>query len=377
MVRSTLSPVGDSSAHMVQSCITNVSFPQNLEDLRKMVKKNRGSRHGPLDLDALLEFHPRHQTTWSAPRWMTEGDILFFYHAASAKARIARLQKEVKPSIFRWNDLVPILEHAADLANLYSRSIFACGEVSGPSEYDDDALIHIRGRIFAPLRRVHIFQSPLSLDHFADCVKITPAGTLTPLYGHQFEAIKERLAERNVLPQFLQTASARQLDFRRIDQTNWRQVACAPGIKFIDEAQIREYLLNYLLAELKDDETPLLQECRCSRQGHSTGFADYFISIYGRWIPVEAKLSVLSESDIIKQVGKYIHVDSFTPTKGVRNKTYSVADSSICLVIDHLGIYLISERQFVDCAPGKPMWKREQLQTITISEMREQFRRFL
>jgi hypothetical protein len=70
----------------VQACITNVSFPQDAAGLRHMLHKNRFIGKALTDLDVLLDF-PDAPDAWSAFRWMTSGDLLFFYHAASAPQR--------------------------------------------------------------------------------------------------------------------------------------------------------------------------------------------------------------------------------------------------------------------------------------------------
>ena len=50
------------------------------------------------------------------------------------------------------------------------------------------------------------------------------------------------------------------------------------------------------------------------RRGQITGRADYFVMIGGRWIPIEAKLNLLTESNLLGQIGKYLRVDKFVAT---------------------------------------------------------------
>lgn len=64
-----------------------------------MVEKNRYLRDGATDLDTLLEFDPDIACYWTAPRWITQGDIFFFYHAVTAKQRIGNLLKQAAFSI--------------------------------------------------------------------------------------------------------------------------------------------------------------------------------------------------------------------------------------------------------------------------------------
>ena len=140
------------------------------------------------------------------------------------------------------------------------------------------------------------------------------------MYEQDFDGLKCQLSERNPLPEFLKRARIGGESFRDVTQENWPSISCSPEARFVNEAQLRAYLLDFLLEELKDPRTPLLRECRSFRGGAETGIADYFVRVDGRWIPVEAKLSVLasSETRLLEQVNRYVAIDSFSPTVGAR-----------------------------------------------------------
>lgn len=198
----------------VQSCISVITFPDVFEELEHFLIFDEGSEEvvgWQTDIDLLLD--PDEEFSWTAPRWITEGDVLFFYHAKIAKRSIARLLKEAKgiaeamrnetgPRSSRRDGqdlrsvekIVRLLEHAAKQAELYAGCIFACGEVSGPTEYyDDEVERHFSNRHFAPIGRVHEFGEPLQADRFAEFVKIGQATPNTPLYEPQFEGLKGQL----------------------------------------------------------------------------------------------------------------------------------------------------------------------------------------
>lgn len=377
--------------HWVQSCIMAVGFPNTPDAVLEMAIKQSWMGHGPTDLDRLLHPELSSGSWWSAPRWISSGDIVFFYHTKRAKKQIARLLKEVgsPPS---WRKLIPrsfsflmgkqqrliqILEHAAELAGAYSGTIFACGMVGGPAKHlpgvDDSH--HFRGAVFAEMADVHAFGCPLRHDDFSDVVRIKRQGTITPLDRQEFDGLKERLSAHNELPAFLEEARLGDIGFRNVTKANWRSVSCAEHTCFIHEAQMRDYFLDFLLAELKDVGTPLLEECRCFRGGKSTGLADYCVMIHGSWVPVEAKLNVLTEKNLSVQLDQYIHVESFKPTKGnARGKEFHTQDSSICLVIDQAGVYLTVDGEFRECSLGAPLWKRTELQQVPVSHIRDYLR---
>lgn len=362
------------SIYRVQSCITNVSFPKTIDDVLDMVESGSSCKNWITNLDKLLQFG-QYETgwLWTAPKWLTKGDILFFYHALTAKQQVSKLLKEVK-EIWDNNKLTQLLEHADDLANRYAGTIFGCAEVIGPSEYLEGPLSYYKSNIFVPLSKIHIFKSALSIDIFRSFIKIERKGTITILGKKEFEGLKQELSIKNDLPGFLQNAIFGEHGFYNINKDNWRSIICGNNTEFVHEVQVRTYFTDYLLDELKDNGTPLLQECQCFRDGQMTGIADYFVKLHGNWIPVEAKLNVLAERNISSQLEKYIHIDSFVPTMGInKGKVFEIDDLSICLVIDQSGIYVTYDSEFRDCSLGIPLWKREQLEHNLISVIRDYF----
>jgi hypothetical protein len=332
----------------VQACITNVSFPRDLAGLESLLDKNQFIGKGITDLETLLHFDPDYGLSWTAPKWMTEGDILFFYHAVMAKPRIASLRKQVRKICPERDDLTRVLERAAELANLYSGKIFACSRLIGPPERFEplEEAAHFKSRIFGLLERVDVFQHPLHINTFGTYVKINRQSALTPLAGSEFMDVRGLLAEANLLPEYLERAKPGGVSFRHVDSSNWRAISCSSAARFIDESQVRSYLIDYLLNEIKDRSSPLLQECRCYKGGYPafTGYADYFIRLHDTWVPVEAKLSVLAECNLAGQIEKYIQVSQFIPVKGpYKGKVFQAGGSRMCLVIDQFGLYVTCE----------------------------------
>jgi hypothetical protein len=383
----------------VQASINTISFPTELEQLDRFfyVDEEADELTGwATDIDLLLEFETsdNQDLTWTTPRWMTEGDILFFYHAKNAKPRIARLLREAEtllrelesldgeyaPEQLREDirfarEVVRLLKYSAAQAQRYSGHIFGCGEVTGPTEYEEnEGDAHFSTKFFAPLGRVHIFEHPLPAERFANFVKITQSTPNTPLYEEQFEGIKRQFSENNSLPAFLSQTRIGEAAFYNVDKENWPEISCSADARFIHETQLRAYFLDFLLAELKDPRSPLLKECRCYRDGISTGIADYFARVNGKWIPVEAKLNVLTstEEKLLKQARKYTRVDHFIPTLGERvGEEYAASRSPLCLVADQSGIYLVAADGFRGCSFGKALWRRANLDHQVVREIRE------
>lgn len=360
-----------------QSCITSIGFPDTLDGVLDMVDANEYKGSDLTDMDCILQFHPADGTAWSAPKWLTQDDILFFYHTKRGglnASRLRNLAKRLYPSERR---LVSILEHAAELAKQLAGSIFACSAVSGSTEYMGAPEKHFDGRLFAPLGKVHIFARPLRSETFADFVKIGQT-TITPVYTREALGIRSLLAQENSLPRFLTDVEFGDNTFRNVDKDNWAEISCLPGTRFIHEAQLRSYMLDYFLSRIKDKGTAVLEECQCFSNGQGTGIADNFVKIDGLWVPCEAKLSILSERDIFTQVAKYMAIDEFSPTRGPRRTDRFKSDGSrICLVVDQSGLYIIAaDGNFLDCGFGEPLIKREYLGQVDPREFRNLIRKY-
>jgi hypothetical protein len=369
----------------VQSAITSVSFPDTLERLRAMGTKWLGlvGKDWITDMDLLMDFPEGRNIPWIAPKWLTSGDILFFYHTKRSKILIDKLLIQAKrlatgyatDALVTMNDakiLIGILQRQATLANLYSGAIFGYAEVSGRPQRAFDDNKHFKGTIYAPLDVFHVFEHPLKAEQFADTLRIGQ-NTITPMWGDQFEAIKGKLRLENRLPISLENTKPSGLGFRDVNAKNWMQISCNKDVRFINEAQLRSYLIDYLLEDIKDPRTPIYTECDCYRNGERTGIADYFIKLGDTWLPVEAKLNLLTEQDIFSQVEKYIHIDSFRPTiKGLGEGIINSGKLHSCMVIDQAGIYFIKDRQCVDCSPDKPAYKREDFPNAGIGTLRNQ-----
>lgn len=367
----------------VQAAITSIGFPESLEGVRDMVDKHEGWL---TDLDALIEASAANgKRNWTAPKWMSEGDILFFYHTKNASRKITKLLEEVEPSTLsgrlrrrfgRERQMRSLLKRSAGLAAKYSGTILGCAEISGSAEYfrrESKEAPHFKSRIFAPIGNVHIFDPPLNADKFAVFLKIGQ-GAITPLHGEQFDKVKDLLLRHTKAPDFLRTARIGGPSFRDVNKDNWPLISCREDARFIDEAQIRAYLLDWLLTEIKDSGTPLLKECyvyRARQKGRSK-ISDYFVRIHGRWIPVEAKLNVLAERNVLGQVAEYVSLDHFVPSLGERKGEQFVANgSTLCVIADQSGLYIVKDGEFLDCSPGEPIWMRKELDHSTAQAIRD------
>lgn len=372
----------------IQAAITSIGFPETLDGVRDMVDKHDDWK---TDLDALIDAGASNKEgNWTAPNWISKGDILFFYHTKNSRQKITKLLKLVEESFASTGKLRSyfmrdrkqmhsLLQRSAERSAKYSGTILGCAEISGSTEYFErypEEMPHFKSRLFAEIRNIHVFDPPLHADEFAEVLRIGQ-GAITPLHGEQFNEIRSLLLHRAEVPDFLRTALIGGLNFRDVNKDNWPLISCNEDARLIDEAQVRAYLLDFLLSEVKDEGTPLLKECYCYREqqkGHPK-IADYFVKVHGHWIPVEAKLNILAERDVLGQVAEYVAIDYFIPTLGRhKSKRFVANDSTLCVIADQSGLYIVKNGEFSACSPGEPIWRREELDHPIMQTIRDRIR---
>lgn len=366
--------------HIVQSCITAVGFPNTLGELEDMILDNQELGSGiETDIDTLLNFCPSHHTFWTAPRWITSGDILFFYHTRTGGEKALRLARQAAKASPSYDFLTSTLERACDQARKYARTIFACAIVSGVAERlpDDSNTQHFKGKIFAPLADVYTFKKPLSLDELSRVITLSTGGTSTPVHGQSFTDLKELLAKNNELPIFLKDAVPGSIGFHSVNRSNWMKISTRPEQVFLDESQLRSYLLDFLLEEVKDPRTSVLSECECYREDTITGIADYFLRVEDHWIPVEAKLNIHTERDLASQLSRYVNIEIIKPRRGkFRGKTIISNSGDIILVADSMGVYFCESPSSIR-ELRKPTWSRSKFSRATIEAIRSRVRQLI
>lgn len=358
--------------NVIQSCITNVSFPQDIENLRKLIRKNKGyNLDFNTDLDFLLNFDNIKSCMpdleyhyWTAPKWFTKGDILLFYYGSTSLQRARSMLRWAKIEFPDDLELINTIKHSIKLGEKYSGKIFGCTSIINTPQYltDENDEQHFGSTIFAPFNEVHLFKNPLHKKEFDDYVNISNHGALSPISNKEgYENLKSLLSKNNDLPDYFKYSKLGDIGFKDLDKTNWFEISCSDEACFIHEVQIRAYLIDYLLNELKDNRTALLEECECYKENKLSGRVDYFIKLDSNWIPVEAKLNTLAEKNLTSQINKYVGIDYFTPTKNPnKGKIYDMDQCNFCIIVDQLGIYLYNNHQFINCEPGKPLWSKKE-----------------
>ncbi|WP_157531259.1 hypothetical protein [Mycobacterium sp. IS-1496] len=146
-----------------------------MEDLEFMFEKNEGFAPGRqlTDLEIILNFGELNSefVEWTAARWMTEGDVLFFYHTNRGHKKIRRLLKELRrcESTRPGSNVETIetLERNLVLSTGVESCIFACAPVQGSATYyAKEETFHFSSRSFVPFNQVSVFEKPLHSSDF-------------------------------------------------------------------------------------------------------------------------------------------------------------------------------------------------------------------
>ncbi|BAQ61140.1 hypothetical protein GM3708_1546 [Geminocystis sp. NIES-3708] len=377
----------NSKINFVDGFISAISFAGNIEQLQNEIDFHINfNGYSETNLESLVrearnEFELEEIGEWSAPKWTTKNDIIYFY---LTKDRPIKYVKNLIKFAEENKDfkLIKILYRNQQLIETYKGKIFACARVVGSpirSQNNHDSYHH-KGRIYISYAQCYVFQNPLPLEKIERHIKIIRGATTTPVRGQNFDGIKLELSRNNILPDYLKNAQGGNINFTNIGKDTWKTISCSPEKTFIDESQIRTYFLNYLLTEIKDKNTPLLEECKCYKENkYNNGIVDYCIRINGHWIPVEAKLNISCEKDILAQVRKYTDANNFIATKG-KNKGKRVTNNNyLCIVADMFGLSLINKNQFLYGNPENPAWKREEFlyNTTLVDNLRFSIRELL
>lgn len=358
---------------IVSACITCVSFPEELDQVVAMIDEH-GEAFGRAVTDMELLLTTRHieGLAWSAPKWLLQDDVVFFYHAISAKARAIRLRKEAK--VLGDDLLVGHLNKAVEYAERFGGTIFGCARAVSPAQHLgrlDGA--HFDGRVFVEIDDLFMFDRPVPKAEFSEFVTLNPQGTITYMGESACIGVHAILAKSCQLPDYLEGASFADRIIGKVSNANWKEAAIRGCGRFRLEEQARANYFDYLLRELKDSRTSLLEECNCFRTRKLTGTADYFMCVGGRWIPVEAKLNILAEADLPGQIRQYLGIERFVPTRGThRGREFTTGANDVCLVVDQRGLYVTRGGEFVESTPDEPLLRTEDLILVDFEQTRRQ-----
>lgn len=318
----------------VQAYILNISAIQSMEELREMA--NGGYAHA---VEMPLMAGKREITEFTAPKWIMRGDIVFFYHAATANTHNKRLRREARNgNLEDAESLNKYLDYCDKLYDKYGGKIYAVGVISETPFYDSDSgweHPHFKSRIFAPIENVVELRYPIPLNQFKEFIPITRQQSVTPVFGNDFMKLKSMICRYNSVP-YLEKCTTVSFSLKDVGKGTWIRFANESGRRYLNEAQFRKYYVDFLLMSLSDDGK-IYSEIACIKDGKSVGIVDNVIVFDGAHMPVEVKLSATFDGQgVLEQLERYASADEF---KGIADDCeYNY--EGVVMVVDTSNIYI-------------------------------------
>ena len=320
----------------VQAFINSIALPGNIEDLLYFIKGGDGLLNPEQILLNTSEV-------WSVPRWCKKGDIVLFMITVTSLQAISHIRAEMKkerdyiqPDDYRYLNFGLMREES--IYDRYGGTIFAIGRVAGNIE-------KVSGDkwVYARVDDIVILDQPLHYDQFKEKVPVSKGGSITPVYAEKYSLLKDKMSQMNTLPDYVLKSRSDPIRETSINRKNWLEVAKNYRFHYTLEEQFRKAFVDYLLKDVSDSRK-IYAECYCINKKGQWGFIDNVVLFNGKYLPVEVKLNVDLEADLIGQVSKYCSLSFLKLTENMSFDTpEEEAYSDKVIIIDTFGIYLYED----------------------------------
>ena len=248
-----------------------------------------------------------------------------------------------------WTDYdmaIPTIKEIALNRELYERyggKIFAVGKVCSIPKYNHENLkeLHWGSPIYANYDEVTLLEHPIDISEFREYITVSRGGAITPVLGESFSRLKGSILQRNKVQVDLENASANPVTLAEMTEENWLEVTRRFGRKFALESQFRAFYVDRFLKVLCGSQR-IYRECVCYNDVRNSRPRVDNIILFGRkYLPVEVKLNVKIENDIIMQCASYCEIVKceLNPRKTIQaSEMYDkvlVIDTSFIYLYDH------------------------------------------
>ena len=334
-------------ANYIQSFISNVSFPKSLDELKYEFIDNRGQ----YDVETILYGEPGE---WTSPNWAKKDDIVFFMHAKTARSTITSLRTDLKNSRDNYNnesyeEIMQWLTRGLEIHKRYGGKIFAVGRVVGPPKIyaetkDNPEYSHWKSKIYADIGDRWLLNTPIDISEFNSFILVSRQSSITPVFGAEYDSLKSLILSSNRdAPDYFINSIATPLPLSKISSETWLKLSNEYRRSFILEQQFRTYYVNYFLQIVGDKKT-FYRECRARKTGYADSFIDNLIVFNKRLLPVEVKLNIDNEPDIIGQVRKYCNDEQIFYDHSIKSPVnMDEMYHNNVLIIDTENIYLYDD----------------------------------
>lgn len=180
--------------------INYVSFPRSAREL-----KNKLDDDGMTDIKLIFDGF----FEWTVSPVAKKGDLVLFYHTASALNNIKKVEEEAKKEDEIYDYLKYDIKEAYEYYDKFGKAIFAIGVVGSDPEFDEDAFdytTHFKERCFAPIRNSQILECPVNIEKFSKFLDIYKQTSKTPIDRQSLIEVLKIIKETNSLSDELLSA---------------------------------------------------------------------------------------------------------------------------------------------------------------------------
>lgn len=173
--------------------INYVSFPKTAEEL-----KNKINEEDKTDIDLIVDG----VFEWTVSPKAKEGDIVLFYHTASALNNLKKVEIEAKKDAKIYKLLEPHIEQSYQYFENFGKSIFAIGIVGYDPELDKDAFdykTHFRERYFTDIKSPQVLKNPLKIEQFSKYLDVFKQSSREPIENESLIHILNLIKENDTL----------------------------------------------------------------------------------------------------------------------------------------------------------------------------------
>ena len=209
-----------------------------------------------------------------------------------------------------------------------------------PEEYEVDPLLHSKSNVYCYIDDLFLLEKPVHISKFNSFITISRQSGITPIFGSDYERLKEIIASRNYVPEYFRYSYSTPFPHAKVNGENWMKLGLEYRCHFTLEIQFRQFYVNYLLKELGDQKT-IYSECKCYKGTNPFTFVDNVIRIDKRLLPVEVKLNTKAAGNLERQCEQYCKLDNLVLSKDAKRDTdmRRVVDDKV-LVIDTFAVYM-------------------------------------
>lgn len=325
----------------VQAYILTITYHTTLDEIMEQINDCQ------CDIITYISILQREDTVdFVAPKWATEGDIVFFYFAKSSINSIKKLKKEcdkLDESDKRKKVIQIFLNDVEELYSQFGGCIFAVGRVCGNAEIGERyAHSHFKNNIFADITDFVNLDTVIPLECFSEYAPLEFKKSITPVLGESFEQLKSDILEDDYID-YLANAHSVPIPLKDISKDNWLSLTMDYRRKFFLEIQFRKYYVDYFLS-IFGDFKKFYAECTCFRSGRRTGIADNVIMLNKKYVPIEVKLNINAVYNFKVQLEKYCDTDSVKLSDDKAASKNEVVQDYV-IVIDVNGFYVYNHKK--------------------------------